>query len=228
MDRNYKKVAEGVVEMTGVDIFLNTRQRNYVELRALVCYILREKLGMRWTNIAYYFESMGKTMNHATVIHLVKNYETYKMYNKSLQEIEDTFNFKSELNYDEIDKIHYLQGKCDNFERKYLDLRNKVKNDPIMNVLHDIPKDKLNEIIEKVSLWKQSWNWKNKDECKVIESSTSMEGMHWQDMIYKNYEIMEYQNGWGYYEAVNLNDCDDKILFANTIEKLKIEIDELK
>ena len=106
MDRNYKKVAEGVVEMTGVDIFLNTRQRNYVELRALVCYILREKLGMRWTNIAYYFESMGKTMNHATVIHLVKNYETYKMYNSSLQEIEDTFNFKSELNYDEIDKIH--------------------------------------------------------------------------------------------------------------------------
>ena len=179
MDRNYKKVAEGVVEMTGVDIFLNTRQRNYVELRALVCYILREKLGMRWTNIAYYFESMGKTMNHATVIHLVKNYETYKMYNSSLQEIEDSFNFKSDLNYDEIDKIHYLQGKCDNFERKYLDLRNKVKNDPIMNVLHDIPKDKLNEIIEKISLWKQSWNWKNKDECKVIESSTSMEGMHW-------------------------------------------------
>ena len=38
---------------------------------------------------------------------------------------------------------------------------------------------------------------------------------------------MEYQNGWGYYEAVNLNDCDYKILFANTIEKLKIEIDEL-
>ena len=37
------------------------------------------------------------------------------MYNSSLQEIEDTFNFKSELNYDEIDKIHYLQGKCDNF-----------------------------------------------------------------------------------------------------------------
>ena len=173
------EIANKIKELSGLDIFKNTRQRKYVEHRSLLATILRNKLLMRWTNIAYYFESMGKTMNHATVIHLVKNYETYKMYNKSLQEIEDTFNFKSELNYDEIDKIHYLQGKCDNFERKYLDLRNKVKNDPIMNVLHDIPKDKLNEIIEKVSLWKQSWNWKNKDECKVIESSTSMEGMHW-------------------------------------------------
>ena len=157
----------------GIDIASPSRKIIYTNAR-LVFYFIARKYGGSYSKIG---EFLGK--NHATVIHLVKNYETYKMYNKSLQEIEDTFNFKSELNYDEIDKIHYLQGKCDNFERKYLDLRNKVKNDPIMNVLHDIPKDKLNEIIEKVSLWKQSWNWKNKDECKVIESSTSMEGMHW-------------------------------------------------
>ena len=45
-------------------------------------------------------------------------------------------------------------------------------------------------------------------------------------MKYKNYDIDTEGNGWGYFEATNLNDCYAPILFANTIEKLKIEIDE--
>ena len=45
-------------------------------------------------------------------------------------------------------------------------------------------------------------------------------------MKYKNYDIDAQDNWWGYFEAINLDDCDAPILFANTIEKLKIEIDE--
>jgi len=45
-------------------------------------------------------------------------------------------------------------------------------------------------------------------------------------MVYKNYDIDTQSNDWGYFEAINLNDCDAPILFANTIEKLIIEIDE--
>ena len=45
-------------------------------------------------------------------------------------------------------------------------------------------------------------------------------------MVYKNYDIDTKDNCWGYFEATNLNDCDAPILFANTIEKLKIEINE--
>jgi len=45
-------------------------------------------------------------------------------------------------------------------------------------------------------------------------------------MKYKNYDIDTQDNEWGYFEAINLDDCDAPILFANTIEKLKIEIDE--
>lgn len=45
-------------------------------------------------------------------------------------------------------------------------------------------------------------------------------------MKYKNYDIDTQDNGWGYFEATNLKDCDAPILFANTIEKLKIEINE--
>jgi hypothetical protein len=45
-------------------------------------------------------------------------------------------------------------------------------------------------------------------------------------MVYKNYDIDTQNNGWGYFEAINLDNCDAPILFANTIEKLIIEIDE--
>ena len=160
--KDIKKIGDSVKEMSGIDIFDNTRSRTHVELRALVCYILREKMGMRWTNISLYFKSEGKTMHHATAIHSVKMYPIYRKYNNDLQELERCFNFKSELQYDEIDKLHYLQGKFDNLESKYIKLQESIKNNPILKVLEEIPEDCIDEVIEKIDLVKKSWKWKNK------------------------------------------------------------------
>jgi len=160
--KDIKKIGDSVKEMSGIDIFDNTRSRSHVELRALVCYILREKMGMRWTNISLYFKSEGKTMHHATAIHSVKMYPIYRKYNNDLQELERCFNFKSELQYDEIDKLHYLQGKFDNLESKYIKLQESIKNNPILKVLEEIPEDCIDEVIEKIDLVKKSWKWKNK------------------------------------------------------------------
>ena len=46
-------------------------------------------------------------------------------------------------------------------------------------------------------------------------------------MNYKEYEIDTKGNCYGYFEATSLNDCDAPIIFADTIEKVKVEIDEL-
>ena len=46
-------------------------------------------------------------------------------------------------------------------------------------------------------------------------------------MNYKEYTIDTQENGYGYFEATSINDCDASIIFANTIEKVKVEIDEL-
>ena len=43
-------------------------------------------------------------------------------------------------------------------------------------------------------------------------------------MTYKNFRITK--NEVNYYEAENLSDCDAPLLWAKTIEELKIEIDE--
>jgi len=43
---------------------------------------------------------------------------------------------------------------------------------------------------------------------------------------YKGYEIDRQGNSWGYFEAINTNDCDAPIIYADSVEKVIIEIDE--
>ena len=177
--------------MTGVDIFQNTRKREYVELRALACYIFRKKMNMRWTSIANFFTSMGKKTDHASVIHLVKMYPIYKKTNEDLSELESCFQFKSKLNYDEIDQVHFLQNQYSKIKKENLYLEEEIKelklnsknysfdDQKILLLFKGLPKNRIDEIIERINLLKKSWNWKSKDKCEVIESSTSMDGMHW-------------------------------------------------
>ena len=101
--KDAQEIGDKVGKIIGINIFENTRKRDYVESRSLVVFLLREKLLMRWVNIAKYFEDNGKHMNHANAIHLFKMYPIYKRDNKQLSVIEQLFIFKSQLNYDEID-----------------------------------------------------------------------------------------------------------------------------
>jgi len=157
-----EEIGNKVLELSGVNIFKNTRKRNYVEHRALLCYLLREKLLMRWTYISKFFESQGKTMTHATAIYLVKNYHIFKKSNKSLDEIENIFVFKSQLNYDEIDKIHYLENKCMNCEKKYNELLKKLDH-PLIKEFSELPEDQAEDVKEKLTILKKSWEWKQKN-----------------------------------------------------------------
>ena len=85
----------------------NSRKQDIVDVRSLLCYLLREKLNMRWTNIARFFNENGKTMTHGTVIHCVKKYPLHKKHNKDLDKWEKLFTWKSDLTYDEIDQIQF-------------------------------------------------------------------------------------------------------------------------
>ena len=73
---------------------------------------------MRWTLIAKFFSENNKTMTHATCMHSVRNYKMYKKTNQRLDEIEKLFTFRSKLNIDQIDRVHYLENKCKLLESK--------------------------------------------------------------------------------------------------------------
>jgi N-glycosylase/DNA lyase len=156
MNENLKpiQIAKKIIKLSGVDIFENNRRKNQIEFRSLLCYLLREKLNMRWTYIAKFFSDNNKTMTHATCMHAVRNYKMYKKTNKKLDEIEKLFTFKSKLNIDEIDRVHYLENKCKLLESKY--------QSPLYEMIRNIPEDKETEAIERIGLMLEGWNWKNK------------------------------------------------------------------
>ena len=101
------EIANKLREFSGIDPFDNSRQHPVIEIRSLLCYLLRERKRMRWMAISKFFVVNGKSMNHATAIHAVKTYPLNKKHNKKLMEYERMFKFKKDLNYSEIDRIHY-------------------------------------------------------------------------------------------------------------------------
>ena len=96
------EIADRLKELTSIDIFENTRTQEVVKVRSLFCYLLREKLAMRWTAISQFFQHNNKPMNHATVIHSIKNYHSYKLSDKKIATLEEMFTFDSDLTIDEI------------------------------------------------------------------------------------------------------------------------------
>ena len=79
-------ISDLVKLVSGLDIFNNTRKRNYIEARALFYIILREDYGESYLWIRDYMESKGKSCDHSTVIHSVNQYEIYKLYSKYLED----------------------------------------------------------------------------------------------------------------------------------------------
>tara|TARA_R100000963_G_C4634775_1_gene99133 strand:- start:725 stop:1204 length:480 start_codon:yes stop_codon:yes gene_type:complete len=152
------QLANKLKSITKINVFDNTRKREVIEIRMLLCYLLREKLGMRWTNIALFFANNNKPMTHATAMHSYKMYPVYKKHNKKLKEYERMFTFKSDLTYDEIDRIHFLENQI-----KYL--QNKLDH-PLIALLEKIPQYKYDETLDRLGSYIKSWEWKN-NETKI-------------------------------------------------------------
>ena len=148
------QIANKIIELSGVNVFENSRQRKYIEVRSLLTYMLRNKLNMRWTNIALFYTKNGKPTTHATTIHSCLDYEMHKTHNKKLQEIENMFMFKSDLEYDEIDRIHYLENKCNNLEKKL--------QKPVIKLLNSLSPEKEILIEQEIPKIIKGWEWKNK------------------------------------------------------------------
>ena len=79
-------VAKRIKDKLNVDIFKNTRKQEYVDGRALFCYVLRNKYGFTLNHIAEVFNNRGKKFDHSSVVHNLKNFETTRKYNPTVNE----------------------------------------------------------------------------------------------------------------------------------------------
>jgi len=67
-----------------LDILNNTRKREYIEARAVFCVIAYKYVGLTLSQVARYFKDRGKSSDHATILHAIKNYDIYSRYNQKL------------------------------------------------------------------------------------------------------------------------------------------------
>ena len=76
-------------ETLGINIFKNTREREYVDGRALFYYILRENFRYSFSRIGKICGRYGQAKNHATVLHALRDFEIRLKYNPKFNDIID-------------------------------------------------------------------------------------------------------------------------------------------
>jgi len=76
-----ERLKEIIKQETNTDIDIRTRKREVIELRSLYCNVLKQLKPNKT------LQAIGDTLelNHATVIHALKNYKMYEEYNPELK-----------------------------------------------------------------------------------------------------------------------------------------------
>jgi len=84
-----KQIAEYLTDISGVNVFENSRKRANVETRSLLTFILRNQFSMGYHDIKRFYESNDKDYDHATAIYSYKSFETHRKYNPKLNKYLD-------------------------------------------------------------------------------------------------------------------------------------------
>ena len=176
---NEIEIAKKIEELTGINVFKNTRKREYVEMRSLYCYILRKKYRKTFESISDIMQKNGKKSDHSTIVHAVTMYKQYEKNNKDLQIINDLFTVKGMPKIDVTNAIHQisiieeLKGEVKTLKYKLKQYKDNVK--PLHKLIDSIPTERQEEAYKRIDLMIKSWSWKYEDKCEVISGYNSIE-----------------------------------------------------
>jgi len=87
--REANKIAKHLINISGVNVFENSRKRKYVEVRSLLTFILRTHFEMKFYEIRDFYKLNGKSYDHATAIYSYKAFEINRRYNPLLDKYID-------------------------------------------------------------------------------------------------------------------------------------------
>ena len=104
-----ERLKEIIKQETNTNIDIRTRNRQTVEMRSLYCNVLKELKPNKT------LQAIGDTLelNHATVIHALKNYKMYEEYNPELKKFRTTilsyFTIDNEAELKELSEIEKVK-----------------------------------------------------------------------------------------------------------------------
>ena len=114
------QIAEKLIKLSKLNIFKIIRKIEYVEVRSLLNHILYNHKRMTFYQIVNFYKKNGWDINHATLIHSLRNYDIYKRYNKDLivwqESIIDSIN-----QMDNYSKREYIRSKVNYLNNKDVD-----------------------------------------------------------------------------------------------------------
>jgi len=87
--REANKIAKHIIDISGIDVFKNTRKRKYIEIRSLLTFMLRHHCNLTYHQIRDFYKSKGKSYDHATALHSLKSFESHRRYNRKLDKYFD-------------------------------------------------------------------------------------------------------------------------------------------
>ena len=82
-----KWLARQVNKNASLDIFKNSRQRDYTEARAVFNFIARQVFLYTFNDISKFQKINGKSSHHSTIIHSVKNFENHLRFSPPMRNI---------------------------------------------------------------------------------------------------------------------------------------------
>ena len=104
-----QRLKDIIKQETNTDIDIRTRKRETIELRSLYCNVLKQLKPNKT------LQSIGDTLelNHATIIHALKNYKMYEEYNPELKKFKTNilsyFTIDNEEELKELSEIEKLK-----------------------------------------------------------------------------------------------------------------------
>ena len=171
-------VSNLLLSLSEPELFAETRKRNVIEHRALLCYILRNNLKMTFESISDFFVANGKSYDHSTAIHSCKMYPTYRKYNKNLYELEKLFVVYDEVEYEEISSMQLIMKRNKELEELLRDLKENISLYDLTNnekEYRQLGKKQRETYDERASLVIKSFKWKARnEEAEVIVGSPNV------------------------------------------------------
>lgn len=172
-----KQLSEKFVEITDLDLTSKTRHQEESYLRALLYKIMVDINGMNDRMISEWFQDIGVKRNRSSIFHALRKINVYYENYVKFRNVYDLFFDDKKRQRERIESRRSERVRIIN-ERIAKNLEAGERN-KIHELADVIPNDRIDEMYEMMNLRIKSWQWKSKDKCEVIDSSTSMEGMHW-------------------------------------------------
>jgi hypothetical protein len=120
MNNKVERLIKELKKESGINFFRNTNKRQYVEVRALFSYFLRNYFGYKLQEIVQVYKNNGFNTHHATILYANKNYkESYLPFSRVLKDLDNKM-YIMFGDHQEV-KLRHLKIQLDSIPENRLD-----------------------------------------------------------------------------------------------------------